>query len=376
MVVTAISHPSRNRTGFTLIELLLVIAIVSLLVAILLPGLAEARRTARQALNVSNLKQFGISTQSYSSDFKDSIWTFSWVPGGSYNWVDTSGNLVPTPAFGFDRTGAFVPAAHQATSIIRARAWTGFGNNADHFANWIPYPSFSHLVVLDYLATKLPAAFAIAPEDRYRQSLADDPQAWIENVWPNLDPQPPARFPYSSSYFVSMSAVMPDNEAPAIGGIRQGESQITYAPPNYTDEASTRRYPMGGRRLSEVGFPSQKVHMHEDVGRTNARTEYFFTHPFAKTTNIMYDASVRTEAAERMNLGGHAGPNRTSLVDAPIVYAASPNHGFGLWPDTSLPTRPGRQRWTAFGLKGIDVGGTDAFPPGFRANNDRRTLKQ
>ncbi|MCC6489082.1 MAG: type II secretion system protein [Candidatus Hydrogenedentes bacterium] len=57
----------RNR-GFTLIEVLVVIAIISILGAMLLSALARAREAARRASCVNNLKQWGVVFATYSGE--------------------------------------------------------------------------------------------------------------------------------------------------------------------------------------------------------------------------------------------------------------------------------------------------------------------
>ena len=62
---------SKSKPGFTLIELLMVIAIIGLLAALLMPVFDQAKRQARNAVCISQLRQLGLAVRLYAGDNKD-----------------------------------------------------------------------------------------------------------------------------------------------------------------------------------------------------------------------------------------------------------------------------------------------------------------
>lgn len=79
-----------KRKGFTLIEMLVVIAIITIIAAILFPVFASAREKARQTTCASNMKQIGVAVTMYAQDYDEMI-----VPSA----IGTAGvNLVAWPS--------------------------------------------------------------------------------------------------------------------------------------------------------------------------------------------------------------------------------------------------------------------------------------
>ena len=87
--VRSVNAPVRKTGAFTLIELLVVIAIIAILAALLLPALAKAKERAKQAGCISNLRQWGLALQMYSSDSNQLI-----PCDGFSNGYDSHGNAV------------------------------------------------------------------------------------------------------------------------------------------------------------------------------------------------------------------------------------------------------------------------------------------
>jgi prepilin-type N-terminal cleavage/methylation domain-containing protein/prepilin-type processing-associated H-X9-DG protein len=101
----------RRGAGFTLVELLVVIGIIAVLIAILLPTLAGARRTAADTQCASNLKQLVTAMIMYANEHK-----------GRYPVNMNTGAGSPVYAYWYDaeRIGRYLPKTLQyGTGSVR-----------------------------------------------------------------------------------------------------------------------------------------------------------------------------------------------------------------------------------------------------------------
>jgi len=83
----------RPLSGFTLIEMLVVIAIISVLAAMLFPVFARARENARRASCASNLRQMGLGLMLYVQDYDERYPMLGYrAPSGQRVWFQNSAN--------------------------------------------------------------------------------------------------------------------------------------------------------------------------------------------------------------------------------------------------------------------------------------------
>lgn len=113
---------SKNYKGFTLIELLVVVLIIGILASLIIVNVSEARKSARDAKRVANLKAIQSALEMYND--KNGVYpkTFSSVdPGG---W--SSGVTISPPG------GTFfaIPGS--------SNGWSGKCSTFGNISDWVP----------------------------------------------------------------------------------------------------------------------------------------------------------------------------------------------------------------------------------------------
>ena len=329
------TNVDKRRDGFTLIELLVVIAIIALLIGILLPALGEARRAARKAICFSGQKQLAIAMNTYATDFEDQLASFSWERG-----------ITPSRYPDLRVAGSHYEAQMlQATDIVRRLSGD---DSIPPLRNRFPHRRMSHIVMYEYLSTKLPEESAACPEDKILQGWQSQPD------WNNLDPKPnPVRdfMPYwrfTSSYQLVPVAYAPDRDKPRLSTVAQASSDH-----NLFAMGSA---PLGKRKFSDVAFPGAKVAWFDFHDRHTAKFDYYHAYEQASAPTGLFDGSVHARPTSESNQGFYprgAGPSSTSATlynYAPYILGFEPPTLSGNQTDLVK----GHYRWTRGGLKGVD----------------------
>jgi len=127
----------RARSCFTLIELLVVIAIIAILAALLLPALTKAKAKAKQASCVNNLRQIGIATVMYVTDFRGYPGCYSVVPQPYAVWPPRLLSLMSNNRGVFYCPAARADAAWD-TNVNKTLGAIGPDNQRDPFGIGVP----------------------------------------------------------------------------------------------------------------------------------------------------------------------------------------------------------------------------------------------
>jgi prepilin-type N-terminal cleavage/methylation domain-containing protein/prepilin-type processing-associated H-X9-DG protein len=119
------------KDAFTLIELLVVIAIIAILAAILFPVFAQAKKSAKSIVSLSNVKQMNLAAVMYSNDYDD-----MYPSNYTANPIPLSQGLPPDESFLLSKgdkcwtwagngTGATDPGGNSASDpTVTACFWT------------------------------------------------------------------------------------------------------------------------------------------------------------------------------------------------------------------------------------------------------------
>ena len=351
----------------SLVEALVCVVVVATLTMTMLPALASMRSDSLNEMSKANLMAIGQGRDQYAMENKDRIFTYTWRAGESYVRADGRPGM-------WDNDGD--AAAEQHTDLIKRRTGRISGVHKIRTSRGrLPHRRYSHLVLLDDMASNdeefLASEFAIDPADEnlltwherpleyssgsgapYANGIPDGYDDGNGGDWATVPFV--QRWPFGSSYQVVPHAWQGD-------GREEVYVPVDNTPHLFRPVNSSISEPILGRRhMSEVAFPSQKVHMHEEFDYDLNRLPYF-AYDHARPEKLMFDGSINSQPSgdandsvspEDYDINNPQDPSVYLVwtqVYVPLDTFPIPLGGFG--DDTELNMR---YRWTLFGLQGVD----------------------
>jgi type II secretory pathway pseudopilin PulG len=352
-----------------------VIAIIALLIGILLPAIGKARDTAKNVLSQTRMRQLTQGAANYAADNSDRIFSYTWKgppsgDGGFFNGGNTTIVFFNMPD-GKTRsaTNDTDAASWQQTEILmRVTGRIDGDNRFQNFQGRLVHRRYSHIVLLDYLTNTQPEPIAASPFDR--NQLEWQAQPTVIDASNNIPYAPgsdfagyddPAgwtpvgirqRWPFASSF----------QTVPAAWNTDGINGSPTYIPVSTTPHLMQggNNIPLGERRYTQVAHPSGKVIQFDEFDRFSSRRELYFAYPDAQTNLSFFDGSVRRQRTADANPGWNpAQPNQERRQRyVPLHTFPLPKTGLGEATEYCQ-----RYRWTRYGLKGIDFGGSEIGRP-------------
>ncbi|MEM1329687.1 MAG: prepilin-type N-terminal cleavage/methylation domain-containing protein [Planctomycetota bacterium] len=322
-----------DSKGFTLIEVLVVIAIIALLIGLLLPSLGAARGASRAVLCQTQMSSRGVACQLFSNDHGGRVATFSWRAGELNN-----------PKYGVAESDLRA-AADQAMTL----AGDLIGRPLERApAGVFPFPAGYYLLLRDYESAPPFDASNGCPEDRNRQrwleAFRTDPTG---EQYLDLSNRPFAGIRLdvvlvsglNSGYFMVESAVSQDR------GLMpsNGPAHLSWDVPEGTR--------LGGRRVSEVAFPSSKAFLYEYQDWHYADDPQYVAYEDSRCHVALFDGSVAARVTASSDVGWDpADPDGNE----PTRYIYTPDTAWEPPSRTAADELLGWYRYTRGGLRGRD----------------------
>ncbi len=328
-----------RRRAFTVVELIVLVCIVALIIGILVPASTGGRRSAPNVVAQANLRSLNTGAGNYAGDHGDQLFML----GSSERAADILRRATGRAAGrGLGRVSDFDGLDSSHELLLRMR--------------------YSHLVLLDYLMDRQPEPISASPFD---ENLID----WQENLLGYLDAE--SDFPYAKGMpkeaGYDMDPMWVEEGVKQLWGFGSSYQVVYHAwvdddEPQYVPMAGSPHHmvdmgtgkPLGGRKMTEVKFPSLKVFMYEEFDRDSDPKGIYAAYPEAKVNLAFFDGSIRGERTMSANSAFDAGNPDGVWEQRYVPLDTFPVPMGGLGEEELLDLR---FRWTKGGLGGFDFGG-------------------
>jgi len=355
------------QRGFTLIDTLAAagVCLIGGSVCVAVPS-----KTASQsafARDLQNLHAIGLAGAGYAMDNEDWVFSLDWRPGDVVDSPDLE--IVNHVRNAFTDTEA---ASAQQADIVRRM--TGRPGAAIPIAmGHAPHVFYGHLVLADRLGPALPNERFVSPADSARQewilqhdTFLDDPPASAPQFVLDGGNQYQWRWPYSSSYEMTIAAWSPDTSFDT--GVAGNTAERAHQSSHTSFFLPRTPHKLGRRSHPEVSYPSQKAWIYDPIAR-HFGTARYHGYRSARTVQLFFDGSVSAEPTGMARLGWFPNqPSRGAPCGGAQVFPISIYRPDNYEPPT-LSGETGERvlmtiEQTRGGLKGIDFGARSGLEPG------------
>ena len=351
------TNTSMSAHGYSIIEVCLSLVIMALVMGVLMPTMNQVRLQARGVSSADNLMTIGQARDLYAQDNKDRIYTYSWRAGENYIMPD--GRVR-------NESSDLAAAQRQNQEIIMRRTGRTDGQfKILNLSSQLPHRRFAHLVLMDAMAgdddSNFPSPVFADPADGDLLNWQEKPESYfVPSGIPYAGGHPDfgyednstwvqsavrQRWAFGTSYQSTPFAWQPDG----ING-----SEPVYIPlvstPHFYTTSGFGSVDISGRHMSDVAFPSKKVHLFEEFDRERKRQPYF-AYGQATVDKLMFDGSINSQRSSQSN--DAVSPDQPGLTwktrYVPLDTFPIPLDGLGSNNESDM-----RFMWTDLGLQGVD----------------------